>query len=284
MIKRQTIFNNVDEAYRYFANELIYNPDYAVAGTNELLNVGFTVLNAEDAIPYTREMSMTYALAELIWYFAGSPSKDFIGKFASMWDRITDDGFTSNSAYGYILKYKHGFDQIEKVIEMLKLNKHNRRAVMNINVPNHNMIETKDEPCTIALQVNVRDDRVHMTAIMRSNDIWFGFPYDVVFFNAVQKYIAYRLGLGLGTYSHFATSLHIYNKDIKQVTEQLKQDVINTHRFDINIMKIVKDATELYKTVERMDNPKDALTDFMIDNGYVEVWNIINKKDATLWK
>ena len=81
-----------------------------------------------------------------------------------------------------------------------------RRAVVNINVPNVNVIETKDEPCTIALQFLNRDGKLHCTAIMRSNDIWFGTPYDWAFFIELQKVIADKLGLGYGTYTHFATS------------------------------------------------------------------------------
>lgn len=52
-----------------------------------------------------------------------------------MWNKLSDDGITANSAYGYILQKKHGFNQIEKIIELLKVDPYSRRAVMNINVP-----------------------------------------------------------------------------------------------------------------------------------------------------
>lgn len=267
MIKK---FNTMDEAYKYYADKLVNEPDYKnIQGTAEILNAGFVVEDAKDIIPYTRGMSLTYALIELVWYFAGSPSTRFINKFASMWGRITDDGFTSNSAYGYILKHKHGFDQIKKVIEMLQFNKYNRRAVLNINVPNVNMIETKDEPCTIALQVNVRDDKLHMTALMRSNDIWFGFPYDVVFFNAVQQVIADRLGIEVGTYAHFATSLHMYDRNREEVKNNLNNLSKNNAKIKIDVLRIEREAKELYNIVDKMENPKKEFLNYMRENGYI---------------
>jgi thymidylate synthase len=48
---------------------------------------------------------------------------------------------------------------------------------------------------------------------MRSNDIWMGFPYDVFSFTAMQCLMAMELGLGIGTYTHIAGSLHLYERN-----------------------------------------------------------------------
>jgi thymidylate synthase len=52
-----------------------------------------------------------------------------------------------------------------------------------------------------------------MTTMMRSNDVWFGLPYDIVFFTEVQKYIARKMGITAGVYTHFVVSLHMYLRD-----------------------------------------------------------------------
>lgn len=210
-------FKNVDEAYKSMCELLVNAP--VVGNTRELNNVKIEIEDISNSVVSVRNISLTYLLGELLWYFNGSRSLEYISKYSSFWKNISDDGVTSNSAYGYLLKHKHGFDQIEKVIELLSKDINSRRAVININVPNERVIETKDEPCTIALQFLARDGKLYCTAIMRSNDIWFGTPYDWAFFIEVQKVIADRLGLDYGTYTHFATSFHAYERNIEEISK-----------------------------------------------------------------
>lgn len=222
-------FTTVDEAYKTLCEMLVNAP--AVGNTHELNNMKIEISDVSNSIVSVRNISLTYLLGEFLWYFNGSQSMEYISKYSTFWKHISDDGVTSNSAYGYILKYKHGFDQIEKVIELLTVDPSSRRAVININIPNERVIETKDEPCTIGLQFLNRDGKLHCTAIMRSNDIWFGTPYDWAFFIELQKVIADRLGLDYGTYTHFATSFHVYDRNIAEIRAIAEADLdkIKTH-------------------------------------------------------
>ena len=216
-------FTTVDEAYKTLCGMLVNAP--VVGNTHELNNVKIEITDVTNSIVSVRNISYNYLLGEFLWYFNGSNSMEYISKYSSFWKNISDDGVTSNSAYGYILKHKHGFNQIEKVIELLTVDPNSRRAVININVPNVHVIETKDEPCTIALQFLNRDGKLHCTAIMRSNDIWFGTPYDWAFFIELQKVIADRLGLGYGTYTHFATSFHAYERNMSEIQAIAEADI-----------------------------------------------------------
>ena len=216
-------FTNVDEAYKALCEKLVNAP--SVGNTRELNNVKIEIEDVANSIVSIRNTSLTYLLGEFLWYFNGSRSMEYISKYSTFWKNISDDGITSNIAYGYLLMYKHGFNQIEKIIELLTVDPNSRRAVININVPNERVIETKDEPCTIALQFLNRDGKLHCTAIMRSNDIWFGTPYDWAFFIELQKVIADRLGLGYGTYTHFATSFHAYERNMAEITAIAEADL-----------------------------------------------------------
>ena len=218
-------FTNVDEAYKTLCEMLVTAP--VVGNTRELNNMKIEIEDVSNSIVSVRNTSLTYLLGEFLWYFNGSRSMDYISKYSTFWKHISDDGVTSNSAYGYLLMHKHGFNQIEKIIELLTVDPNSRRAVININVPNVNVIETKDEPCTIALQFLNRDGKLHCTAIMRSNDIWFGTPYDWAFFIELQKVIADRLGLGYGTYTHFATSFHMYERNLAEISAIAEADINN---------------------------------------------------------
>lgn len=69
---------------------------------------------------------------------------------------------------------------------------------------------TADLPCTVHLQFWVRDRRLHAHVLMRSNDVFWGLPYDAWMFCNAQLAVAGALQLRVGTYYHTAISLHAY--------------------------------------------------------------------------
>lgn len=248
---------NMNSIYKDICKDLTIK-GHKVGNTTEINNYTFTLDNVDENIVTlkSRDISLIYLVAELLWYFEGRNDVDFIGKFASMWNRISDDGVTNNSAYGYILKYKHGFDQIEKIIELLQKDPNTRRAVLNINVPNEKVIETKDEMCTIALNLYIRDGKLNCTGMMRSNDVWFGLTYDIVYFTELQKYIASRLGIKAGSYTHFATSMHYYDRDKERIFNVVNNG-LDTIENTIDINKLIENKDELINYIDTTFTSKE---------------------------
>lgn len=205
--------STIQKAYFKLVTALQDSP--IVGQTKEINNCCLVVTepSIEDYWLPFRHVSKSYLEAELKWYWSADNSCKTIGEHAKMWLAITDDGETSNSAYGYILMKKYGFNQIEQIISLLEKDATSRRAVLNISDPAINRIETKDMQCTMSLQFLVRNGRLEETVYMRSNDVYFGLPYDYFFFVSLGQYIASRLNLKLGLYTHHATSLHMYLRD-----------------------------------------------------------------------
>lgn len=168
-----------------------------------------------------RNMSMRYALGELMWYLSGSNQTADIAQYGSSWWNLSDDGEHANSAYGYRIQHAYGFDQWEHCRAMLRGQENCRQAV--IHIKDASKLRSKDVPCTIALQFLVRGDYLHMTTTMRSNDIWLGFPYDVFSFTAMQQKMAMELGVLVGTYTHNAMSLHMYERDYVKLEKRRKE-------------------------------------------------------------
>lgn len=248
--------NNIDEIYMALCKDLAKATK--VGNTRELLNVKFVLTDITKNIVSVRGISPSYLCGELLWYFNGLHSTEFISRFSKFWEKISDDGKTANSAYGYLMKGAFGFDQIETVIKLLKHDPNSRRAVVNLNTPHKGVLITKDEPCTIALQFMIRKGNLDCTAIMRSNDIWFGTPYDVAFFTELQKYIAQRLGVGYGWYTHFATSLHLYDKDYDKACDVL--DRAESHPISIDVKTLMSwKETILCALDEHRDMDQKAL-------------------------
>lgn len=165
-----------------------------------------------------RKLSMRYAVGELLWYLSGNNSLEAIQKYTKNWDRMSDDGKTVNSNYGYCIKNKFDFDQWEYVKNLLKKDPNTRQAVIHIKTADNK--ESKDVNCTVCLQFLIRCDKLYLTVYMRSNDIWLGFPYDVFQFTCMQILLSMELGVGLGTYTHVAGSLHLYKRDLIAKGEQ----------------------------------------------------------------
>lgn len=158
-----------------------------------------------------RKLSLRYAIGEFLWYLSGSNRVSDIKQFSKSWENLSDDGETVNSAYGYRIFEKFGFNQFNHVVNLLKKDPNSRQAVIHIKDPTNT--PTKDLPCTVCLQYFIRDNKLYATTYMRSNDIWLGFPYDVFSFTCFQILLAMRLGVEIGDYTHIAGSLHLYTRN-----------------------------------------------------------------------
>lgn len=248
--------DNFDTIYREVCDRLL-NDSPVVGNTHELNNASFTLTDIRNNVVNIRNISKSYLFGELLWYMTARDDIAFIQKFSGFWGRISDDGVHSNSAYGHILFKRHGFNQVEKIIDLLKTDPNSRRAVLNFNVPNVNVIETKDEICTIALQMYIRDGKLNCTGIMRSNDIWLGTPYDIAFFTELQKYIAHRVGVEYGTYTHFVTSIHVYDRNLEDLKEVLTREAKT--KLTVDIEKLVNCAKIFDDIVCESPTPKDAV-------------------------
>lgn len=170
-----------------------------------------------------RKLSMRYAIGEMLWYMSANPSLSAIQHYTKAWDRMSDDGETVNSNYGYIIKEAYNFNQYEYCKQLLTKDKNSRQAVIHIKVPKNTLEHpTKDLNCTVCLQFLVRENKLYCTTYMRSNDLWLGFPYDVFQFTCLQVRMAMELGLDIGTYTHVAGSLHLYVRDYEKSVKAIK--------------------------------------------------------------
>lgn len=193
----------------------------------EKLGVQFRIKNPRDRLPYVkaRNFSLSYFVAESIWYMSGNDSTDWISRYAPFWKNISDDGKTANSAYGArIFKFHPRIAdgeivQWRYVKEELARDPDSRRAVIHIRTPDDSLYAVKDVPCTLSLQFFIRDSKLHLHVTMRSSDIILGLPYDVPAFTLMQEVLANELGIDLGEYVHTSNSLHCYERDFEVLKE-----------------------------------------------------------------
>jgi len=191
------------------------------AGTKALFNTGFYIenpaLNDIKDSKVKRNWSVDYAEAEWQWYLSGDRNiaklGELYGKVPAIWKRMADKNGNVNSNYGWQW-YRN--DQLRKVINNLGQNHESRQATISIYDGKEIDEYANDTPCTYAVQFTILDDKLNMSVVMRSNDLWYGFCNAQYQFSNLQMYVAYELNLPVGTYYHFAHNLHLYNDKLPE--------------------------------------------------------------------
>ena len=215
----KTSFNSASEAYDYWYWKLFRSGE-DFANTKALFNVGFYITNPENnyILNKDRKWSKEYAEAEWQWYLSGDPSVsklgEIYGKVPAIWNRMADTDGNVNSNYGWQWQRN---DQLKHVIRLLSDNPETRQAAISIYDAKEWDKYTYDTPCTYAVQFTVVDNKLNMSVVMRSNDIWYGFCNDQYCFSNLQMLVAYETGYELGTYYHFAHNLHLYNDKLPEL-------------------------------------------------------------------
>jgi thymidylate synthase len=139
-------------------------------------------------------------------------------KASKFWEKLANPDGTINSAYGHLIweaKLPGRITPWEWCKKKLKEDKHTRQAVLLFLRPTH-FVDCPDFVCTCHGQFFIRKNRLEFDIVMRSNDLMRGSLYDWPWFMSLQKKMADQLNIGIGSYTHFAHSLHIYHDESSQ--------------------------------------------------------------------
>lgn len=190
----------------------------------ELIGVTLELSNPRSRLSVTESRGLVFScLGEFLWYASGSNALDHIQYYIPRYDEFSDDGAILNGAYGPRLFAGGSDSQVATVVELLRRKPSSRQAVLQIFGAEDLLKESKDIPCTCILQFLVREGRLHLVVMMRSNDAFVGLPHDLFAFTMLQEMVARSLGVELGTYLHMVGSLHIYKHDLQKASEYLRE-------------------------------------------------------------
>lgn len=138
-----------------------------------------------------------------------------------------------NRMVAYPIRTDHKIDyanQVDFIINELTRNPYSRRAVIDIR-DNSNDMYSDDPACWQHAQFFIRDNKLHMKVLFRSND-----ACKAAFMNAfalimLQERIATALGIDIGTYTHRANSYHCYARDFDMLQGYVNR--INSYSNDL---------------------------------------------------
>lgn len=203
-------FDSANKAFVYLYKK-ISEEGIDQQDTKCILNTGFYLTNPRkrSITEKWRNWSGKYAEYEWQWYLSANPNAELIAEKAKIWNSCMDKNGEVNSNYGYHWQQSN---QLDYVVEELKNNPESRRASISIYDAKNRYNFENDTPCTYAINFSILNNKLNMSVLMRSNDLWFGFCNDQYCFSKLQDEIGKRLKLNLGYYYHFSQNLHIYNK------------------------------------------------------------------------
>jgi len=208
-----------------------------------------------------RKFNPFFAVVESAWVLSGRNELSDLQTIISNYNQFSDDGNTLNGAYGFRIQSYFEINQLESLITLLKKDRETRRAVITLYAPKDLINnDSFDIPCNTSIFCKIRNSKLDITIINRSNDLYLGIPYNIFVFNVLQQYIANRLGIEIGTQRHFTDCLHLYERDLINIKE-----IINSNS-QLQINKWREEASGTEKLIEGIFESFNEISTLDIDN------------------
>lgn len=214
--------DNINDLYIDVVNEVVNNPQYVSAPRGmkikEIINVNAILTNPLNNIVTlnARKMNHAFSIVEKFEYLSGQGNPNRLAFYNKNLSPFFNKYGMQDGAYPERLHY-----WLRYIYNLLKIDPDSRQGVATIYGP-QDRHETKDIPCTCIQHYMIRENKLNLTVYMRSNDLLWGFPYDVSAFCFLQQAMAAMLNINVGVYTHIVGSMHSYNEKEKELTTILK--------------------------------------------------------------
>jgi len=259
-------YNTIHEAYLSTLEDVYFNYEYRAAPrglpVREKTDYTFRILNPANEPIVTKDLERNkviedYTRKEMELYNSCSNRVEDFAKASKFWEKLANPDGTVNSAYGYLIweNRSHGshfectqtvhegeledgtkglFIANDKVMRTpwewakrcLIADKDTRQAILRFSLPEHAWVGVKDFTCTMHGNFLIREDKLNLSIIMRSNDMMLGLVYDLPWFVSLMDKMVEELkstypNLTKGHYTHTVHSMHIYEKDEPAILKML---------------------------------------------------------------
>jgi len=177
----------------------------------------------------TKKLHLKSIIHELLWFLKGETNIKYLNENGvKIWDEWADKNGDLGHVYGYQWRSwptpdgKH-IDQIQKVIEQLKVTPNSRRII--VSAWNVSEIESMAlPPCHTFFQFYVANNKLSCQLYQRSADIFLGVPFNIASYALLTMMMAQVCDLELGEFIHTLGDAHIYSNHFDQTKLQLSRE------------------------------------------------------------
>lgn len=200
---------NIFDSWKKCLKEILDNGkehlDHKNRLIREILNMEIQVNNLDDI---ERVFEVINSLGNFVF-----PSHEELKNF--ILSRKSIPGYYYN--YGARAFNFSGRNQVDEyIIPLLKSDISSKRAVLVFSNPaEDSYTEKKDTPGLIMIDFKIREGRLHLTCIIRSNNMLYGWPANIFQAITLQQYLLQHLDVKPGTITTFSTSAHLIEEDLE---------------------------------------------------------------------
>lgn len=256
MIK-ENIYNNFDIFYEELVEYILKNgtkindnvrtvyADGTPAYYTQVIGLQFKFAPLKDKygnyvalLPTTRQAPYKSAIKEIswIWLYRSNDVKflrDELG--VNYWNEWQDEKGTIKKGYGYQLaKPLYNYNsQVDYIIGEIKNNPNSRRIITEL----WNVDDLEDmtlTPCVRTTQWTVENNKLILSVKQRSCDVALGLISNIWQYQVLQHLIAKECNLEVGELIWTVDNIHIYDRHIDKIREQIKREKFNRPKFKIN--------------------------------------------------
>ena len=154
---------------------------------------------------------------------------------------------------GYEADYSgEGVDQLENVVETLKIDSDNRRMIVSAWNPN-DLEQMALPPCHYSFQVTVTEGKLNLFWNQRSVDTILGLPFNIASYALLLQLLAKESGFEEGKLRGNLGDTHIYENHINGAKEQLTRNPRSLPRIKTENFKGIFNWEYTDSTVENYD-------------------------------
>jgi len=123
-----------------------------------------------------------------------------------------------------LFAYDGSLNQInDRIIPLLEKNPHTRRAVIGFLNPRTDQTPGYSEkPSLISIQFLYRQQKLHLTAYIRSLDVLFGLPANLIQLQSILALVCEKTHHSPGNLTLFCTSAHLFEDQKKYINKLIK--------------------------------------------------------------
>ena len=120
--------------------------------------------------------------------------------------------------YGSRIYNNNGINQIEWAVERIKNKPETKSATFSLHVPGEKML-----PCLSLVDFKLRENKLDMTVVYRSQNIYWSHPGNLLALRQMQRDVVREIGCDIGKIELVVVSAHIYEADYSMVKNILNK-------------------------------------------------------------
>ncbi|PWH11537.1 thymidylate synthase [Bacteroidetes bacterium SCGC AAA795-G10] len=205
----------------------------------------------------TKKIHVKSVIHELLWFLKGSTNISYLQENGvRIWNEWANENGDLGPIYGHQWRNwnSDGVDQINEVIETLKINPDSRRMLVSAwnpsVLPNPNLSFSENisnqkaalPPCHAFFQFYVSNDKLSCQLYQRSADVFLGVPFNIASYALLTMMVAQVCNYKPGDFVHTFGDVHIYSNHKEQVKEQLSRSPK-----PLPIMRLNKNVTSIFE-------------------------------------